>query len=71
MYKSLQTIGAEGEGFPRLDLRRDREREREREGGGSTIERDNRYSNYVVITWSLVPPSTELDDTIVTLKILL
>ena len=32
MYKSLQTIGAEGEGFPRLDLRRDRERERE--GGG-------------------------------------
>ena len=36
MYKSLQTIGTEGEGFPRLDIRRDREREREREreGGG-------------------------------------
>ena len=34
MYKSLQTIGTEGEGFPRLDILRDRERERERERGG-------------------------------------
>ena len=58
MYKSLQTIGTEGEGFPRLDIRRDRERERG--GGDSTIEKENRYSNYVVIIWSLVPPSTEL-----------